>query len=92
MGKYINVINGHHIGTTFLQKCDNLEIYGDAEEVAGDSFEEDLVCVVDNGHFAAAAWAYDEREYRVFKDGMGGRTSKWFTVPNAKDYIDKEHD
>lgn len=81
MGFYINDINGEGIGVSFEQKCENLQKHG-AEEVSGDEFKENLVVVVDNGLFAAAGYAFSEREYEVFCDPNGRRT-KWFVVPDA---------
>ena len=57
MGKYIN-----GIGISFEAKVANLKKKHNAIETDA-SFKKDLVCVVDNGLFGAAGWAYDEREF-----------------------------
>ena len=77
MGKYIN-----GIGTSFEAKCANLKELHDAVETDA-SFKEDLVCVVDNGPFAAAGYAFDEQEFNDFNDPNDLRPKKWFVVPNA---------
>lgn len=48
------------------------------------TFQEGLVCVVDNGHFDAAAYASDERDMRRFLSDTSGRPVTWLIVPNAK--------
>jgi hypothetical protein len=42
-----------------------------------------LVCVVDNGEWDAAAYAYDEAEMQRFIRGHGGRPMRWLIVPDA---------
>lgn len=44
-----------------------------------------IVCVVDNGHFEAAAYAYDAARLSQFKRD-DGRYKIWLHVPNAKEY------
>jgi len=88
MGKYINKINESPLGATFYNKCSVLEANG-AERVSGREYDPNLVCVVDNGFFAAAAWAYSEREWETFKR-PDGRPKQWYIVPNAKDHVDKD--
>ena len=81
MGYYINHISTgkalHAIG-----KADALIADG-AVEVSGDEFVPNMICVVDNGIFEAAAYAYDEDEYNVFKR-PDGRPKQWLTHPQAK--------
>lgn len=48
------------------------------------SFKEDLVCVVDNGPFEAAGYAFSEDEFKVFAE-IDNRPTKWLIVPNAKE-------
>lgn len=47
-------------------------------------FIEDLVCVVENGFFDAAGYAFCEEEFEVFST-PDGRPKKWLIVPNAKE-------
>lgn len=85
MGKYINKnTKGESLGSTFREKVNTLIL--DGANVIGEpkSFEEGLVCVVDNGMFAAAAYAYDEREMNVFLKGYSGRNFQWLKYDSAK--------
>jgi len=60
MGWYIN-----GIGTTFVEKVKNLADLHAARIVDKPQFfVENLVCVVDNGAFAAAAWMKDDRGFQ----------------------------
>jgi len=67
MGKYINKDSkGNFIGTSFEQKVSSLVEDG-AERISPPTFFRDgLICVVDNGHFGAAGYAYDEQEMNEF--------------------------
>lgn len=47
-------------------------------------FVENLVCVVENGPFDAAAYCYDENEFDVFALN-DGRRKTWMIIPNAKE-------
>jgi hypothetical protein len=47
-------------------------------------FQEDLVCVVQNGLFDAAAYVFDEREMNDF-NYPDGRSRTWLVVPGAKE-------
>jgi hypothetical protein len=85
MGNYINSDSkGNSIGTTFTEKQENLIEDGALKIDTPDCFEKDLVCLVDNGMFAAAAHVYDEREMNAFKKGMGGRKYQWFKFDKAE--------
>jgi len=86
MGKYINAIDGVSIGTSFESKCHNLESAG-AIKVTGETFLPEMVVVVNNGHFAAAGYAFDEREWKDFKYD-DGRLKQWYVLENASKYID----
>jgi hypothetical protein len=43
-----------------------------------------LVCVVSNGAFNAAAVAFSQDEYNVFREPMDFRPKTWFSVPKHK--------
>jgi len=47
------------------------------------TFQPDLVCVVENGTFDAAAYCYDEAEFADFTDPSDRRRKTWLVVPNA---------
>ncbi len=79
MGKYINAIDGEAIGASSTQKCNSLA-NGGAEEISQPKeFVPNLVCVVDNGLFAAAAYCYDEKEFINFTQLTDFRPKRWFT-------------
>lgn len=82
MGRYINEVNGKPIGTSFNAKVNNLKELANAEPITDEKFVEDMVCVINNGFFAAAGYAYDEEEYQEFKR-PDGRQKMWLKVPNA---------
>jgi hypothetical protein len=86
MGKYVNQIKGIQLGSSFNSKCEKLSKMG-AIHVDDSAFIENMVCVVDNGFFAAAAYAYSESEYNQFKQ-IDGRPKKWFTLENVSEYVD----
>lgn len=84
MGYYINEDSkGNSLGRTFQDKATNLVLDG-AVKTDGQKFEENLICVVDNGPFAAAGYCYDENEYRVFSH-PDPRPKIWLVHPKAKE-------
>ena len=86
MGKYVNAVDGTVLGASYRDKCTGLKEAG-AKETSGDYYQKDLVCVVDNGHFAAAGYAYSEGEYEYFAR-EDGRPKTWFILKNASEYAD----
>lgn len=48
------------------------------------SFKKNLVCVVNNGPFDAAAFCYCENEFAVFNH-PDGRPKTWLIVPDAEE-------
>lgn len=84
MGKYINEINGEEFGDSFENKCAGLKRHGATAVDPTDGFVENMICVVDNVSFAAAAYAYNEREYEHFKETE--RRKAWYILPNASEY------
>ena len=85
MGRYINELaDGTRLPAKgkaeFLFKNVNGSILmGEPKE-----FEENLVCVVSNGAFDAAGYAYSEDEMNEFKR-PDGRHKWWMIVPGAKE-------
>lgn len=84
MGQYINQIEGITMGPDFESKCLIIKMHG-GEATEAKEFEENLVCVMDNGPFAAAGYAYSEEEWKVFSL-PDDRKKQWFVLPNAADY------
>lgn len=85
MGQYINKINGKSTGSSFTEKVEALVEAGGKLIGMPTEWQEGLVCVVNNGPFAAAAYAYDEAEMQEFKR-FDHRMKQWIYLPNAKDY------
>jgi len=78
MGYYIK-----NIGTSFKEKVDTLILQHKGFFIEEPTkFIENLVCVVDNGAFAAAAWMNDEEEFKYWIHD-DGRKKCWLIVPNA---------
>lgn len=90
MGKYINVIGATPMGTSFESKCELIEINGGTKiprPTKDTQWQEDMVCVVDNGPFAAAGYAYDKREMHDFAY-PDGRTKQWYLLKYASKWAD----
>ena len=85
MGKYINEIDGSKMGASFNSKKRVLLKHGAVEVPTLDppKFKEGLVCLVNNGPFAACAYAYSEQEFEEFKI-PDGRYKEWFEFADAK--------
>lgn len=79
MGYYIN-----GIGTSFKEKLANLKKNHAAIETDS-TFKDNLVCLIDNGPFAAAAYAYSSEERDAFANDASGRRMIWLLVPGAKE-------
>lgn len=84
MGKYINqlpdgtMMPTHHKALNILN-----QIPGSKVIPKPDTFVEDLVCVVDNGPFEAAAYCDSPNEFRRFTRIGDDRSKIWMTVPNV---------
>lgn len=78
MGYYIN-----GIGNSFEDKKEALLAIGSQIIETPTEFQKNLVCLIDNGLFAAAAFAHSEAEMEYFKR-PDGRKRIWLIVPNAK--------
>lgn len=85
MGKYVNETSFGPIGTSASAKCAAIIADGGDEIEEPKSFIENVVCVVDNGFFGAAAYAYDAGELNVFKR-PDGRPKRWFIWDKVKKF------
>lgn len=84
MGQYVNSDSkGNSIGVSFFEKLRALENDG-ATIVDGDTFQDNLVCLVDNGAFAAAGYAYDKQEFEAFNYPTD-RRQIWLLYPKVKE-------
>ena len=85
MGRYLNkTVNGTPLpalGKVAALLADGATLYGGALK---DANLDTLVCVVNNGPFEAAAWAYDAREVAEFSDPQDRRQKVWLVYPHAK--------
>lgn len=88
MGKYINInskgepLSVHHKATELL--ADGATLVSTPKV-----WIPNLICVVDNGLFEAAAYVEDERELIRFRDDGTNRPKVWMTHPDALNMIDK---
>lgn len=85
MGYYINHTQKRTLGTSFNEKCDGLIEAGAIEVSQPTNFQEGIICVVNNGLFAAAGYAFSEDELNVFRH-PDGRPKRWFIWDKAKEY------
>lgn len=88
MGYYINSDSkGRNLG---LSKVNSLLKDG-AILATGMEFIPDLVCVVDNGMFEAAAYCYSEQEYQEFANPSDRRQKTWMIYHHAKELSGYKH-
>lgn len=85
MGKYINnTSDGKELSalgkaSALISDGAELLVYEPKE------WEEGLVCVVANGPFDAAAYAYNKAEMEAFQDPSDERPKVWLRHPRAKE-------
>jgi hypothetical protein len=85
MGKYINQnSNGKVLGSSASDKINKLVEDGASTINTPVEWNENLVCVVDNGFFGAAGYAYDESEMNQFLS-PDGRPKQWLEYIHAKE-------
>ena len=86
MGKYINAT---HTGITLPNKGKAIELVKAGAEMLIEppkQWEDNIVCVVSNGFFDAAAYAYDQKEMDHFNDtSQDTRPRVWLKYAHAKD-------
>lgn len=80
MGYYINEINGKVLNPT--SKASQLLDNGATLVTEPITFQENLVCVVENGFFDAVGYAFSQEEMEQFQI-PDHRRKTWLTVPNA---------
>jgi len=87
MGVYVNSTSFGSIGASFNEKCDALKNDGAIElDHAPQTFQPDLVCVVDNGLFAAAAYLFSEAEFKHFNNPNDQRPKRFFVWHKVKEF------
>lgn len=85
MGKYVNHTSAGAVGASADSKCQAIINDGGIEIPEPKEFIPNLVCVVNNGMFGAAAYAYNESEFNCFKR-PDGRPKRWFTWHVVEQY------
>lgn len=86
MGKYINETSNGATGASFIAKCKALEADGATRIDTPTIFKRNLVCVVDNGWFAAAGYCYDKEEFVEFSNLNDYRPKQWYIWNKAIQY------
>ena len=86
MGKYVEETSKGKLPKDFIGKCLALKKDGAVTCTEPQTFGDNLVIVVDNGHFAAAGYAFDEKELDRFKNGYCGRRYQWYVWDKVKDF------
>lgn len=81
MGYYINSTSK---GVRLPAKGKANQLIFDGAKRVKNEFQENLVCVVDNGPFEAAAYAFSEDEFNAFNDPDDNRNKEWLVYPHAK--------
>jgi hypothetical protein len=85
MGYYINELPTGEVLPNFGKAGKLLTVEGVKKIEEPNSWEEDIVCVVENrGMFEAAGYCFNEQELSAFKY-PDGRRKTWLKVPNAKE-------
>lgn len=82
MGYYINTVNGQPLPAKFKSDSILEKVTGSRIISPPQQFQEDLVCVVNNGPFEAAAYCYNQQEMDAFLY-PDGRMKTWLIVPGA---------
>jgi hypothetical protein len=86
MGKYINETSKGRMKTSFESKCNSLLLDGAEEIHKPIARVRNLVCVVDNKYFGAAAYIHNDREYMAFTREIDLRPKRWFIYLNVEKY------
>jgi len=80
MGKYINKTSK---GKILLATGKVEALVFDGAFLTIPAWKENLVCVIDNGNFEAAGYAYCENEFNEF-NRSDGRLKTWLVYKHAK--------
>jgi hypothetical protein len=86
MGKYINQTSNGSIGSSYKSKCEALVADGAKVLINPIRFVNNMVCVVNNGYFAAAAYVYSESEFVEFSSEEDPRPKTWFIWDKVKEF------
>lgn len=86
MGKYVNHTTNGPLGPSFTEKCKGLIEDGAVKISQPTEFQENLVCVVNNGPFAAAGYVYNESEFSSFNVKSDDRPKQWFVWEKVEQF------
>lgn len=86
MGRYVNQTSKGEVGTSSAEKCRALLEDGAIQIPKPAKFVPNLVCVLDNGFFGAAAHVYSEGEFEAFTDPDDYRSRRWFIWDKVEQY------
>jgi hypothetical protein len=87
MGKYINQTSNGAMGSSYNSKREALIADGAKVLINPTRFVNNMVCVVNNGHFAAAAYVYSEGEFVEFSNvEEDPRPKTWFIWDKVKEF------
>lgn len=81
MGYYIDIDSK---GNPLPAKGKSKALLSDGAIMAGAKYQENLVCVVENGSFDAAGYIYSQREFDDFNHPDDIRVKTWLIHPEAK--------
>jgi len=86
MERYVKLTSKGVLGRSAGEKCDSIIADGGKEIRQPKEWIPNLVCVVDNGFFGAAAYAYSENEMKVFQQSTDGRSKRWLVWDKVEIY------
>lgn len=87
MGKYINQTSNGAMGSSYNSKREALIADGAKVLINPTRFVNNMVCVVNNGIFAAAAYVYSEGEFVEFSNvEEDPRPKTWFIWDKVKEF------
>jgi len=87
MGYYID-FNSKGDFLPRLGKADVIIKDGGREIPVPSSFQENLVCVIENLQFDAALYCYCQSEFEYVRDLQDGRYKRWIIYDHAKELAD----
>lgn len=88
MGMYVNKTPNGFLGASFKDKCEGLLKAGAVWVEQPTEWIPNLICVVDNRYFGAAAHLYKPSELDAFTDPSDDRKKAFFTWDLAEQYAE----
>jgi len=83
MGYYVQTAQPKNKVADIIRDLDAIEITKDEAELFVKEQMGAVICVVDNGHFEAAAYCYNLDEFRAFNDPSDDRAKTWLYVEDG---------